>query len=829
MRSPDPTSQGGGHSGLGAAERFRSGLSRALLVVVQATFVASTVLLAPIAITSVGAAATSATLDQCANGPRSGPRLACLLSQWQNGNINGNNSQYSEGDSVPFRALIKVASAGTHNIWIQFDNTKASKHAYDYLTSWDATETGDPTSGTGVSNSSPSTLPITTPANVFCGSGFIGGPGVVAGSFTLYGGGLLTTMAYTTPAGTTGIPPNCTGDQSVTVQVTFTTTAGGDLVLAWGGHIASQQNWGVGTSAINISGSPYHQRIVQIDTTSIGNQDRSLKASAVLVPPVIVTQVSPGGSNPTVGSGQSVTDQVTVSGSAGTPSGTVAFFLCGPLASATGCPTGGTPAGSGISLNNAGQATSSAVNTSGSPLAAGTYCFRVEYTAASNSQYTNGSGTNTTTECFTVVPPSLTLTKVHDAVSVNAGSPIGFTITLANAGPGDATGAAISDNLPGGLSPFVHWVVASQSGGGGCAITGADGSQVLACGPITLTSGSSIVVHVTAATAFVNCGTYNNTANFTTTNDGSGPATASEDVNCPNLTLTKTADKTPVNLGDTIGFAISLSNAGPGAATGVTVHDPLPGGAGADWTIDTQTTPAGIDCVISGPVGTEVVDCGPTGFETTSFTLASGASVTFHVTSGTASAGACTTATLTNTVTVTGTNIAVSPLQATDFIVVNCPNVGLIAPTQTTCQLYASHQALPEAPLSYGVKDGKVNTVAPGVIFYFTTITVAANNTPVSVTNTASPAFPSIEIQNGQAFVFTTGCVKVATMTVNGGTASVTLNPGTYIIQIKYTPNSLVGTSVSGPPYPTFTYTFTTTVNGVIDNPSTATIQLIPK
>jgi hypothetical protein len=69
----------------------------------------------------------------------------------------------------------------------------------------------------------------------------------------------------------------------------------------------------------------------------------------------------------------------------------------------------------------------------------------------------------------------------------------------------------------------------------------------------------------------------------------------------------------------------------------------------------------------------------------------------------------------------------------------------------------------------------------------------------------------------------------VATMTVNGGTASVTLNPGTYIIQIKYTPNSLVGTSVSGPPYPTFTYTFTTTVNGVIDNPSTATIQLIPK
>ena len=829
MRSTDPTSAGVRPARRGVVGRFRRGLSAALMVVVQATFVASTLLLAPIAVAPAGAAATNATLDQCANGPRSGPRLACLLSQWQNGNINGNNSQYSEGDSVPFRALITVPNAGTHNIWIQFDNTKASKHAYDYLTSWNTTETGDPTSGTGVSNSSPSTLPITTPSNVFCGSGFTGGPGVVAGSFTLYGGGVLTAMAYQTVAGTTGIPSSCTGDQSVTVQVTFTTSAGGDLVLAWGGHIASQQNWGVGTSAINISGSPYHQRIVQIDTTSIGNQDRSLKASAVLVPPVIVTQVSPGGSNPTVGSGQSVTDQVTVSGSAGTPSGTVAFFLCGPLASPAGCPTGGTAAGSGISLDNAGKATSSAVNTSGSPLAAGTYCFRVEYTAANNSQYTNGSGTNTTTECFTVVRPSLTLTKVHDAASVNAGSPIGFTITLANAGPGDATGAAISDNLPGGLSPFVHWVVASQSGGAGCAISGADGSQVLACGPITLTSGSSIVVHVTAATAFANCGTYNNTATFTTTNDGSGPASASEDVNCPSLSLDKKADKSPVNLGDTIGFTITLSNAGPGDATGVTVHDPLPAGAGANWSIDSQTTPAGTDCVVSGAVGSQVVDCGPTGLETTSFTLASGASVTFHVTSGTSSATACNHFTLSNTVTVTGTNIAVSPLTASASITVNCPNVGLIAPTQTTCQQYASNQALPEPPLGYGVKNGIVNDVSPGVIFYFTTITVTANNTAVSVTNTASPAFPSIGIHNGQAFVFTTGCVKVATMSVNGGTATVTLNPGTYIIQIKYSPGSLVGTPVSGPPFPTFTYTFTTSLNGTTDGPSTATIQLIPK
>jgi hypothetical protein len=69
--------------------------------------------------------------------------------------------------------------------------------------------------------------------------------------------------------------------------------------------------------------------------------------------------------------------------------------------------------------------------------------------------------------------------------------------------------------------------------------------------------------------------------------------------------------------------------------------------------------------------------------------------------------------------------------------------------------------------------------------------------------------------------------VQVKTMTVTGATASATLNPGTYIIQIKYNPNSLVGTTVTGKP--TVTYTFTTKLNGVTDTPSTTTILLQPK
>ena len=67
------------------------------------------------------------------------------------------------------------------------------------------------------------------------------------------------------------------GQRSVTV--TFTTTES-TVLIAWGGHIASQIDWGVGNSASAISGSPYHMRLLTLDDTQIGNQDRSLKASA---------------------------------------------------------------------------------------------------------------------------------------------------------------------------------------------------------------------------------------------------------------------------------------------------------------------------------------------------------------------------------------------------------------------------------------------------------------------------------------------------------------------------------------------------------------------
>src|SRR5204862_74156 len=91
--------------------------------------------------------------------------------------------------------------------------------------------------------------------------------------------GTITSLAYGTA--------DASGQRSVTVTFTATDST---VVIAWGGHIASQIDWGAGNSASAISGSPYHMRLLTLDDTQLGNQDRSLKASGILPIPTALTR-----------------------------------------------------------------------------------------------------------------------------------------------------------------------------------------------------------------------------------------------------------------------------------------------------------------------------------------------------------------------------------------------------------------------------------------------------------------------------------------------------------------------------------------------------------
>jgi len=208
-----------------------------------------TTLVGMFAFVGVASAAPAVSiLDQCANGQFGADQLC----GWQNGNLNENNSHYREDDSVPFRAQLTGLTIGTsYDVYFAYDIRQGGEWAYDYLTSYDRTKAdAAPCAGlAGCTNPPTSTFAI--PADTLMASHNPVSP-QDAGVMTAWGA-TITGVIY---IGT----PDLTQDAAErVVRVRFTANAG-DVVFAWGGHIASQIDWGLGNSASAISGSPYHMR-----------------------------------------------------------------------------------------------------------------------------------------------------------------------------------------------------------------------------------------------------------------------------------------------------------------------------------------------------------------------------------------------------------------------------------------------------------------------------------------------------------------------------------------------------------------------------------------
>jgi uncharacterized repeat protein (TIGR01451 family) len=408
------------------------------------------------------AANPAANIDQCRNGQITAP-VQCANDAWVNGNLGEQNSHYREGDSVPFRATLTDLNASvgnTHTLVIQYDTLQSGTHAYDYLTSFFRTETtADPTTGlTGLTQGNCFPIPVDLLID-FANPGSTQAPGCIS-----IWNGSITNITY----GLLDSP-----DQR-SVIVTFTAT-NPTVLIAWGGHIASQIDWGAGNSASAISGSPYHMRLLMLDDTQLGNQDRSLKASGILpIPAVFTTQASVG----QITSGQgTVTDTATLSGSNGAVTGTVKFFVCGPAASNPDCTSGGTQVGGAVTIVG-GQAVSGPFT----PPATGHYCFRGEYTPDAFAPYSPSNHTDTTLECFTVT--------AQTAINTNAGGPftIGVDGTVAlsdtatlSGGTSDATGTitfTLYDN-----DTCTHAV-----GTASATVNGADGDQYVSSPAIVVSA-----------------------------------------------------------------------------------------------------------------------------------------------------------------------------------------------------------------------------------------------------------------------------------------------------------------------------------------------------
>jgi uncharacterized repeat protein (TIGR01451 family) len=610
-------------------------------------------------------------LDQFANLPGQG---------WQNGDLNGNNSAYGEGDVVPFRLAIEGLAAGQHTIHLNYDFLTGGSEAYDFLATWDVTESpnkcADPSAG-GASSQCPNSLgsadikafpadpfvPAVSPGLSVNGAMAFSG---VSRNLTMYGG---TVNSISVPAHASG-----KGD----MKVTFTTSSDWAFFL-WGAHIAQSAYWnefngGAANGAATISGAPWHMRTQQLDDSSNKNQDRSIQPSAIAVvqPNISVTKTADQG---TINAGDTAAFTIVVTNNGpGTannvtvndplPAG-VAWVIDPPV---TGCSiTSGTLSCTFPTLD---EGASKTIHISGVTDAQDCGTLSNTATVAADNEGSDQTD-NSDTATITVNCPDLTITKTADNASVNAGSDIGFTVTLTNTGAGDATGVSISDALPGGTG--VDWSIDSNTPASSCSITGTAPTQTLSCGPATVASGGSITVHVTSHTTSASCGTYDNTASFTSTNDGTGNASASTTVDCPDVFVTKTADAPLVEGGDTIGFLITVGNNGPGTANGVTLTDTLPTNGGLAWSID----------LIDGQAPGSEAPCSITdGVLSCDFgSVESGASHTVHITSPTDSTTTC--GAVNNTVTVDALNEPNTPEftandQASASLTVICPGISIV-------------------------------------------------------------------------------------------------------------------------------------------------------
>jgi hypothetical protein len=164
---------------------------------------------------------------------------------------------------------------------------------------------------------------------------------------------------------------------------------------------------------------------------------------------------------------------------------------------------------------------------------------------------------------------------------------------------------------------------------------------------------------------------------------------------------------------------------------------------------------------------------------------------------------------------------------------------GLIAPTATTCSDFTSPTASSLDDIFYGVKNGEINNVAPGVLFYYTHLTDVVVGDTITIQQTEFCSgngcpLPFFGVHQGQVKLYTAGCTNSSCSTnpivdSDAGTITFTMTcSGDFILGIKYDPGTVVGESV-GSPLPEAVYNFQTFVgtNQVETDPNG--VNLLPK
>ena len=355
----------------------------------------------------------AANLDQCQNktlaflGDPCGTAPTDDHPTWANGNVNGSNAQYREGDGLPYRSSITGLTNGTWTIRVEYDFTKGGVPAIDRLTRYNLTQASNPCLST-----IDVTCTVSSPVFSFEAPSEVVSPSATqpalpnSGDLHTWGGsnGLASVLLSTKGANAknmfvwnenasctvafSGAGQDWTGNLASSFddgkvlqdgsaagdserQFAFKVAVSGcaqgtDLMLGWSGHIASHLDWGTFPNkggAGSISGSPFHMRILGVDNaqgTSGGNQDRSVQLSAIVQTLEVRKVLSPVGS----GTFDLQIDNATKAAAVGNGGTT------GPVAVTAGSHSVGELGAGGTNLASFGSSIS-CVDSSGNPVKSG--------------------------------------------------------------------------------------------------------------------------------------------------------------------------------------------------------------------------------------------------------------------------------------------------------------------------------------------------------------------------------------------------------------------------------------------------------------------------
>jgi uncharacterized repeat protein (TIGR01451 family) len=168
----------------------------------------------------------------------------------------------------------------------------------------------------------------------------------------------------------------------------------------------------------------------------------------------------------------------------------------------------------------------------------------------------------------------LSITRTDSSEQANLGENITYDLIVTNESSDSATGVTLADNLP----PGVNLVSATSSKG---SVSEADGVITAELGDLSSGETAAVTITVNPIAAGVITSTASVTAeeadpNITNNLIVHGRTVNPAEIAPADLELTKTIDNPSPGTGDLVNFTLTLTNNGPGVASGIQVTDLLP-------------------------------------------------------------------------------------------------------------------------------------------------------------------------------------------------------------------------------------------------------------